>query len=146
MPASAIQFGVTNIVTATATASDGAQATCTFTATRGGLSFVGFYSPLSGPVGSCSAPAKSVKQGSNVAVKFDTKCGNSFVTSGTPRVLIQRVDSSCNILGTPVNSFATIQGNDWHFNWTATNALGNYKVLAVLQDGSTNFTYVTISK
>jgi hypothetical protein len=147
-PASAIQFGVTSQVTATATASDGSQATCTFNATRGGLTFVGFSSPLSGPVGTCTAPAKSIKQGSNTPIKFDTKCGSSFYTGGpTPRIQVQAIDpATCLPTNTPINALATLQANDWHFNWNATNALGTYKVIAILQDGTTNFTYVAITK
>ncbi len=99
-------------------------------------------------MGTCTAPAKSVKQGSNVTVKFDTKCGSSYFKGGpTPRVQVQAMDvSTCLATNTPVNSFASLQANDWHFNWTATNALGTYKVMAILQDGSTNFTYVAITK
>ncbi|HEU0049202.1 MAG TPA: hypothetical protein VFQ43_16545, partial [Nitrososphaera sp.] len=76
--ANALPIGVTQ-VTATAAGADGSiLATCTFTATRSGLTFDGFYAPLSTAGTDCNKNFKKselTSLGQVIPIKFKTLCG-----------------------------------------------------------------------
>jgi hypothetical protein len=101
-----------------------------------GLTFAGFYSPISGVNGTCSAPLRTINQGSNIPIKFDMLCGTSYVTTGPPPIVkIQQWDK-CAIVNEPISVSAVYQ-NDWHYNWDTSGwAKGIYKIIVELPDGS----------
>jgi hypothetical protein len=135
----------TTVVTWTFTDSQGNSVTANQKVIIGGYSFVGFYSPIGAVGGSCSQIAKDINRGSTVPIKFDFKCGSSFITSGPkPVVKIQRFSNSCQLLSQPVSIEAEYQ-NDWHINWdTGGWDKGIYKIIAVLPDGTSHFVFVKL--
>jgi len=143
---SELVFGVTNTVIATARDTNGCTVKCQFNVYRQPISFDGFYSPIGGADGtggSCDAPLRIFKLGSNVAVKFDLACNGLPVTSGTPIM---------TILGCSNNFFFQgpfqLVNNQWHFNIDSTvigtggNFAGVYRVTANLPDGSQHSAYI----
>lgn len=112
-----------------------------------GLTFVGFYAPLAAPNGgTCLIPAKVVKLGSVVPIKFDLKCGSTLLTSGPgPKVKVQRYEG-CTPSELVLDVNAAYQ-NVWHANWDTSApglAKGIYKIFVELPDGSTPFVFVNL--
>jgi hypothetical protein len=141
---------VTNIVTATATDTNGCTVSCQFNVFVQPITFTGFYSPVGGADatgGSCQAPIGTYKLGSVVPLKFDLSCNGVPLTSGAPTVTIQ----SCtgNFL---FNGPFTLINNQWHFNidstviGTANSFAGVYRVTANLPDGSQHSAYLQFKK
>jgi hypothetical protein len=109
-----------------------------------GLTFTGFYSPINGTDGTCSAPVRNINQGSVVPIKFDIFCGNSPITSGTSPVIKIQKWLNCAFVSEPVSVNAVYQ-NDWHYNWdTSSWANGIYKVIVVLPDGTSRFAFIKL--
>jgi hypothetical protein len=110
-----------------------------------GYTFVGFYSPISAIGGDCHSPAKNIKGGSVIPIKFDVKCGSTLVTSGIqPVVKVQSVDGNCNPTSTLLSVNAVYQ-NDWHANWDTSNwAPGIYKIVVLLPDGTMPYVFVNL--
>ena len=109
-----------------------------------GLAFSGFYAPVSGNGGTCDLPLRSIRQGSNIPLKFDMLCGTSAVTTGQPPVVKIQLWANCAFVNEPVSVNAVYQ-NDWHYNWDTTGwAKGVYKVIVVLPDGFSQFVFVRL--
>jgi hypothetical protein len=139
-PASALPVGVTT-VTATVTDTLGNTAQCTFIATRHGLGFTGFDSPIDGTGGSCDAPLRTINKGSKIPVKFTISCDGSPTFSGQPTLSIRKCPSGQIVGG---GNFQIV-ANEWHFNWDTTGLnAGTYRLIATLQDGSTKEVFVKI--
>ena len=126
----------TTVVTWTFDDGNGNVTKATQNVTVTGLTFAGFYSPVSGVHGTCSAPLRTINQGSNIPIKFDMLCGTSYVTTGPPPIVkIQQWDR-CAIVNEPISVSAVYQ-NDWHYNWDTSGwAKGIYKIIVELPDGS----------
>jgi hypothetical protein len=139
-PPDQLPFGQTT-VTVTATDDRGSTVECTFTAVRQGITFDGFYPPISGTGGTCDDPLRAINRGSNVPVKFVAVCEGAPLTSGHPTFLIEQ----CSGGSFQGGGVFTLVGNEWHFNWN-TDGLkrGVYKLTAILQDESERFVYVRI--
>jgi hypothetical protein len=135
----------TTVVTWTFNDGHGNSTTATQNVTLSSLNFSGFYSPISGTNGSCSAPVRAINAGSNIPIKFDIYCGTTAVTSGTPpEVFIEAYSNKCVEGGTLVNTYATYQ-NVWHFNWDTTGwSKGVYKVILLLPDQTTRYVFVKL--
>jgi hypothetical protein len=109
-----------------------------------GLTFEGFYSPISGTNGTCSSPLRTINQGSVIPIKFDMLCGGTLITGGTPPVVKIQLWSKCAFVSEPVSVNAVYQ-NNWHFNWDTTGwAKGVYKVIVILPDGSSDYVFVNL--
>lgn len=139
-------LGVTNVVTATATDTNGCTVSCQFNVLVQPITFDGFYSPIGGADatgGSCQAPLRMFKLGSVVPVKFDLACNGVPFVGGQPTITIQ----SCtgNFL---FNGPFTLVNNQWHFNidstviGTTSKFAGVYRITANLPDGSQHSTYL----
>ncbi len=135
----------TNIVTWTFNDGHGNITTANQKVVLGGLTFSGFYSPIGGTGGTCSAPLITSKLGSITPFKFDFACGGTPITTGTPPVvLIQAYSSKCVAGANLVNANAVYQ-NGWHYNWDSTGLTkGVYEVMVVLPDGSTQYVFVQL--
>jgi hypothetical protein len=143
-------LGVTNVVTATATDTNGCTVSCQFNVFVQPITFDGFYPPIGGADatgGSCQAPIAVAKLGSMIPVKFDLTCNGLPLTGGAPTITIQ----SCtgNFL---FNGPFTLVNTVWHFNidstviGTAASFAGVYKVTANLPDGSQHSAYIQFKK
>jgi hypothetical protein len=134
----------TNLVIWTFNDGNGNSSTSTQKVVLNGLTLVGFYAPLNASGGLCTAPAKNVKSGSVIPIKFDVKCGATFVTTGTPPVVKVESWAGC----TPSNTLLSVNAeylNDWHANWDTTGwKSGVYKIIVELPDGSTPFVFVNL--
>jgi len=142
------QFPITNfgsnVVTWTFTDGNGNTTVATQNVTVAGLSFLGFYSPISGTGGTCSSTLRTINQGSVIPIKFDLQCGSTLLTSGTPPVVLIQAYKGCTPGAQLVNANATYQ-NVWHFNWDTTGwSKGVYKVTVILPDGTTQIVFVTL--
>lgn len=134
----------TTVVTWTFNDGNGNVTTATQNVNVTGLSFSGFYAPISGTGGSCAIPLRNIKQGSNIPIKFDMLCGTSYVTAGTPPIVKIQAWSDCAFVSEPVSVNAVYQ-NDWHYNWDTTGwAKGVYKVIVVLPDGTSQSVFVRL--
>ena len=135
----------TTIVKWTFTDSQGNSTTANQKVVIAAYEFVGFYAPLGTIGGDCSSTAKDINVGSKTPVKFDFKCSNSAVTTGTPPVVkIQRWSASCGFVNEPISVDAEYQ-NDWHINWDSTGwQKGVYKIIAVLPDGTSHYVFVRL--
>jgi hypothetical protein len=143
-------LGVTNVVTATATDTNGCTVSCQFNVFVQPINFNGFYPPVGGADatgGSCQAPIALAKLGSMIPVKFDLACNGLPLTGGSPTITIQ----SCT--GNFVyNGPFTLVNTVWHFNidssiiGTAPSFAGVYKVTANLPDGSHHSAYIQFKK
>ncbi len=143
---SELVLGVTNTVIATARDTNGCTVKCQFNVYRQPISFDGFYSPIGGADdtgGSCAAPLRIFKLGSNVAVKFDLVCNGLPVTSGTPIISIRGCTGTFNFQG----PFQLVN-SQWHFNIDSTviNAAGKYFITALLPDGSQHTTVLQFKR
>lgn len=149
-PPNQLLLGVTNVVTATATDTNGCNVSCQFNVYIQPIAFDGFFSPIAGADatgGSCLAPLRTFKLGNVIPVKFDLSCNGVPLTSGAPTITIQ----SCT--GNFVfNGPFTLVNNEWHFNIDSTIIgtsgafAGVYKVTANLQDGSQHSAYIQYKK
>jgi hypothetical protein len=138
----------TNLVTWSFTDSKGNVTTATQRVIISGYTFVGFHAPINGVGGSCSSIVKEINMGSTVPIKFDFKCGSTFITSGPkPIVKVQRFSNSCGFLSEPI-SLPAEYNNDWHINWNTSGwwgaSKGIYKIIVVLPDGSSHFVFVKV--
>ena len=143
-------LGVTNVVTATATDTNGCNVSCQFNVFVQPITFDGFYPPIGGADatgGSCQAPIAVSKLGSMIPVKFDLACNGVPLTGGAPTITIQ----SCT--GNFVfNGPFTLVNTVWHFNidstviGTAPSFAGVYKVTANLPDGTQHSCYIQYKK
>ena len=139
--ATAIPAGVTTNVTVTATDSLNRTTQCTFSVTRRGLDFDGFYSPISGIGGACGSPVRQINSGNTCPVKFKVSCGGTVITTGRPTLSIRRCSTGQVVGG---GNFDRVV-NEWHFNWgTGGLSKGDYELIATLQDGSRKSVYVRI--
>ena len=143
---SELVLGVTNTVIATARDTNGCTVKCQFNVYRQPISFDGFYSPIGGADatgGSCAAPLRIFKLGSNVAVKFDLACNGLPMTSGTPIMTIQGCSGNFFFQG-PFQLVNT----QWHFNIDSTviTAAGKYVFTASLPDGSQHTTVLQFKR
>lgn len=139
-PADQLPPGET-LVTVTAMDEAGNVAHCTFTAVREVLTFQGFYPPLAGPGGTCSAPACEFKLGSRIPVKFMIFCGGSTFLQGSPTLSIRKCGTSQNV----VDASFQLVPPQWHFNWeTRGLSKGTYRLTATLQDGTQRVLYVRL--
>jgi hypothetical protein len=137
-------FG-TNLVHWTFDDGNGNSSTVEQTVIVAGLTFNGFYSPISGTGGSCAAPLRTSNCGNIIPVKFDVKCGGSRYLAGKPTLSIEKSNSQCTSL-TPIGggNFKLV-GNEWHFNWdTSGLARASYKLTATLQDGSQKVVWIRL--
>jgi hypothetical protein len=134
----------TTVVTWTFNDGNGNIVTAKQNVTLTALNFQGFYSPIGGTNGSCSAPFVSINQGSKIPIKFDMSCGTTFITSGTPPQVLIQAYNNCTAGNTLVNVNAVYQ-NNWHYNWDTSGwAKGIYKVIVVLPDGTSHFVFVKL--
>ena len=109
-----------------------------------GLTFQGFYSPIGGTGGTCSAAFTTQNQGSILPIKFDVLCGNTVITSGAPPMVQIQQWVNCAAVGQPINVNAVYQ-NNWHYNWdTSTASKGVYKVIITLPDGTSATVFVKL--
>jgi hypothetical protein len=142
-------FPVTNrgttVVTWTFDDGNGNKTTADQSITISGLSFVGFYAPISGTNGTCAVPLRTINQGSIIPVKFDTKCGSTLVTGGTPPVVkIQAYSNTC-APGSELVSVNAVYQNNWHYNWDTSGwAKGVYRVVVILPDGTFQYAFVKL--
>src|SRR6266568_2321476 len=140
-------FGTTT-VNCTATDGHTNSAACSFTVTVTGLTFTGFYAPISGTGGGCGGtqgqPLRTVTFGSILPIKFDIHCGTTLVTTGTPPKVEIQPYNAC-VAGTDiVNANADYQ-NVWHYNWDTTPyPKGIYKVIVTLPDTSVQYVFVKV--
>jgi len=143
------KFPVTNlgttVVTWTFDDGNGNKTTADQNITISTLSFVGFYAPISGTNGTCAAPLRTINQGSIIPVKFDTKCGSTLITGGTPPVVkIQAYSNTC-APGTELVSVNAVYQNNWHYNWDTSGwAKGVYRVVVILPDGTSQYVFVKL--
>jgi hypothetical protein len=122
---------------------NGNSTTATQNVTLTGLTFKGFYSPISTVSNLCSAPVV-INQGSVTPIKFDIFCGTSPVTTGQPPIVKIQVWTGCTEGAEPV-SVAAVYQNDWHYNWDTSGwAKGIYKVIVVLPDQTTRHVFVKL--
>ena len=128
-------------VLAIATDEAGNEAQCAFIATREVLEFQGFFAPINGTGGSCESPLRSIKRGSDLPLKFKTKCNGSDSIAGKPTFRILKCPSGKRISG---GSFHLVS-HVWHANWGTTGlAKGVYEVVVTLQDGSERSAFVEL--
>jgi hypothetical protein len=122
---------------------NGNSSTANQTVNMGSLNFTGFYSPISTVSNLCTAPVV-VNQGSVLPIKFDVLCGSTPITAGpAPTVKIQ-LWTGCSFVNEPISVSATYQ-NNWHYNWDTTPwAKGIYKVIVILQDGTSKYAFVRL--
>lgn len=139
--ANTIPAGVTTNVTATATDSLGRTRQCSFSVTRQGLAFDGFYSPISGVGGSCGSPLRAINCGSTVPVKFKVSCCGKPVLTGQPTLSIKKCATGASVGG---GNFTKVV-NEWHFQWNTSGiAKGDYELIATLQDGTRKSVFIKI--
>jgi hypothetical protein len=129
--------GSPTVVNVLGTDAEGNTATCSFSATRRGLDFNGFFPPLQAPGGTCgpNGYVETIKRGSLIPVKFTTSCDGQITFEGNP--------PTCKFYRCDGPADPIIQGgfkrvaNAWHFQ-VDTNPLvpGVYRIVAVLQDNS----------
>ena len=145
-PPNQLLLGVTNVVTATATDTNGCTVSCQFNVYIQPITFDGFFSPIGGADstgGSCQVPLRTFKLGNVVPVKFDMICNGAPLTSGTPIITIQSCTGNFVFTGP-----FTLVNNEWHFNIDSTvigtsgGFAGTYKVTATLPDGSQHSAYI----
>ncbi|HEX5221518.1 MAG TPA: HYR domain-containing protein [Verrucomicrobiae bacterium] len=134
----------TNVITWTFNDGNGNVATANQTVIVNGLTFKGFYPPINGTGGSCSSPLVTKTTTSSLPIKFDLKCGNSFITGGTPPVV--RIQSYTNcVAGEEIVVADAVYQNDWHYNWNvAGRSGGTYKITIDMPDGSSQFVFVKL--
>jgi len=115
--------------------------TATQKITISGLTFLGFYNPINGIGGSCDSPLLTRSINSSLPIKFDLKCGNTKVTSGTPPIVhIQ----DC-VLGSEIVVAPAEYQNDWHYNWSVAGRTGGtYKITVDLPDGTSRVVFVKL--
>jgi len=131
------------------TDSSGNSVTANQTVVVPNLTFDGFYvnSLISCLGGSCSAPVRTQVCGGTIPVKFRVKCGNSFITTGSPSVVIEKSNSSCTSLTPSGTGSFTRSGNDWVFNWNTSGlARATYKLTTTLQDGTKKIVWVKLNR
>jgi hypothetical protein len=135
----------TNVVTWTFNDGNGNSTTATQKIIVTGLTFVGFYAPINGLNGTCSSPQCVQICGNTIPIKFDMKCGSSYVKSGTaPVVKIQSYSNNCVQTAELVSANAVYQ-NGWCYNWnTSKCAKGIYRVVVVLPDGTTSSVFIRL--
>jgi hypothetical protein len=133
-------------VTATATDLSGNYTNTQFQVVRPFLTFTGFYSPINGKGGDCTAPIRYINAGNKIPIKFDTTfCGTVYKSSLPPTVTIRRLtfanpSDPCEALSTSIDHlYFQWVANQWHFNWnTLATDKGRYRIEVELGDGSTN--------
>ncbi len=98
-----------------------------------GLGLVGFYSPIGTQGNQCVSTTVTANKGSNTPIKFDIKCGTSFVTAGiSPIIRIEEFNKTCNAvldnnnIPKVVTSPAVFQ-NDWHANFDTSVCTKGFK-------------------
>ena len=132
----------TSTVTATATDSLENYTTVLFQVVRPYLEFTGFYAPINGSGGDCSAPIRTINAGNKVPIKFDAKfCGTSYRSILPPTVTISKIDPlSCAVIAVPIDhQYFQWVANQWHFNWnTLVTDRGRYRIEVELGDGGHN--------
>ena len=111
-------------MTATATDLSGNVAICQFTVARPFLEFNGFYSPINGSGGACTAPIRFINAGNKVPIKFDTTfCDLAYKSALPPTVTIKRLtlanpSDPCEVVPTSIDHlYFQWVANQWHFNW-----------------------------
>ena len=137
----------TTVVTWTFNDGNGNISSQTQTVNITGLTFQGFYSPVS-TVNNSIATAVSRTAGASFPLKWDILCGSSFITGGTPGgtppvVTIQEISISGGLIGSAIPITAEYQ-NDWHINWPTSATARNkyYKAIVNLADGSKPYVIV----
>jgi hypothetical protein len=137
-------FG-TNIINWTFDDGHSNRVTAAQTVIVNGITFTGFYAPISGVGGTCASPLRTINQGSINPIKFDLFCGSTKITGGTPPVVqIQAYSNNCTP-GAQLVSVNAVFQNDWHFNWDTTGwAKGVYRVHVILPDGTSQNVFVRI--
>ena len=138
-------FGTT-VLTWTFDDGNGNKTTANQNVIVSGLTFLGFYSPLSGTNGTCNNPLQTINLGSVIPIKFDIQCGSTLITGGTPPVV--RIEAwskqSCQFVSVPIVVNAVYQ-NNWHFNWDTTGwNKGLYRVVVLLPDGTSRYAYIQL--
>lgn len=135
----------TNTVYWTFSDGNGNSVTAAQTVIVAGLEFEGFESPINGTGGSCASPLRSITRGSNIPVKFEVECNDSYVVTGRPTLSIEKSSAQCNSLTAVGGGNFTSVGNEWHFNWdTSGLAKATYKLTATLQDGSKKTVWIKL--
>jgi hypothetical protein len=126
----------------------GNRTTTTQTVIITGLEFHGFYPPISGTGGSCSAPLRTATLGNNLPVKFDVSCGGISYEVGRPTLSIERAaqpSQPCGPLTLIGGGDFVLVAHEWHFNWDTTGQQkGNYKLTATLQDGTKQSVWIKV--
>lgn len=135
----------TNVVTWTFKDPTGNTTTANQTIIVSGLTFTGFYSPIGGTGGTCASPLVTKAPSSSLPIKFDIKCGNTFITGGKPpEVHIQSYNDCSSAPGEVLTVPAEYQ-NDWHYNWNVAGRIGGtYKITITLPDGTSKFVFVKL--
>jgi hypothetical protein len=122
---------------------NGNTSTANQTVNMGGLSFAGFYSPIGTVSNACTAPVVQ-QQGAVLPIKFDLFCGTTPITTGTPPTVKIQLWTGCAFVSEPL-SVAAVYQNNWHYNWdTSLWAKGIYKVIVLLPDGTSRYTFVKL--
>ncbi len=117
------------------------------------ISFVGFYNPINTAANNCTSP-QSVSVNRTLPVKFDMKCGSTFITGGTPPIVkIYRVTNCSPETFDPTTPIATLPAEyltDWHIQYDITTSpiplpKGTIlKIVVALPDSPTHTAYAYI--
>jgi hypothetical protein len=109
-----------------------------------GLTFVGFYAPISTSSNDCSV-AVTVNGGRTIPIKFDYKCGSAYITGGTPPVVTIEKLADCSSTGVKVLELPAEYLNDWHINWNVTpSTKGLFKIIVTLPGGTTGYAFIRL--
>lgn len=141
----------TTTVTWTFTDDAGNTSSATQKVIISGYQFFGFYEPISAKDGGCNpgSVAKNIKLGSKTPIKFDFKCGSTFITSGPAPIVRIEKWSNCNNQGTFLRLPAEYQ-NDWHINWDSSGPPwepGIYKIVVEPPGGGVEpFVFINLKK
>ncbi|MDD5141076.1 MAG: HYR domain-containing protein [Verrucomicrobiales bacterium] len=135
----------TTVVTWTFNDGNGNTTTATQNVTVASLTLSGFYSPINGTGGTCSAPLRTINLGSKIPIKFDLMCDSTPITSGQPPVVIIQAYSNNCVAGANLVDANAVYQNDWHYNWDSTGwTKGTYKVIVILPDGTSQYAFIKL--
>ncbi len=125
---------------------NGNSSTANQTVIIAGAQFIGPDSPLSPQNSNCATPF-SAKKRTTIPFKFQLKCGDSYITTGSgPIVSFQKFLSCTPTSSEPiVYDTSTYYQNAWHENWTTPNTVGLYKVTFTLNGVALKSVWVTVT-
>lgn len=109
-----------------------------------GLTFVGFYTPINTASNNCSA-APIINAGRTIPIKFDFKCGSTFISGGTPPIVTIEKFADCSSTGVKVLELPAEYQNDWHINWNITpSTKGLFKIIVTHPGGTTAYAFINL--